>query len=86
MIRETLLTGLLALGVGAGPACLALGVSVADPDDARKWVWSFVALAVAMIGTVYGPEWVEGRRRRRRAQARVRARLDRSEAEQRARL
>ncbi len=83
MTRETLWTGLLVLGVGAGPAGIVLGVALADPNDARKWVWSFVALALAMIGIVYGPGWVEGWQHRRRARARVQAALSREAGEQR---
>ncbi|MFF1903054.1 hypothetical protein [Kitasatospora sp. NPDC058218] len=78
MTRETLLTGLLVLGVGVGPAGLVLGFAMAEPDRGRGWVLAFVVLALAMIGTVYGPEWVEGWQHRRRARARVRAASRRS--------
>ncbi|WP_406113911.1 hypothetical protein [Kitasatospora purpeofusca] len=83
MTRTTLVTGLLVLGVGAGPAALALGLAMADPNDARRWVWSFLALALAMIGTVYGPEWVSGWQHQRRARARIRAALCREAGERR---
>ncbi|MEU9047228.1 MULTISPECIES: hypothetical protein [unclassified Kitasatospora] len=84
MTRLTLVTGLVTLGLGALPAGVVLGVALADPNDARKWVWSFVALAVAMIGMSYGPDWLEGWQRRRRARARVRAALCREAGERRA--
>ncbi|MFJ4796971.1 hypothetical protein [Kitasatospora purpeofusca] len=75
MNRKTLVTGLLMFGVGAGPAGLALVLAMTDPSNTRQWVWSFLALSFAMIGTVYGPEWVSGWQYRRRARARVRAAL-----------
>ncbi|MFI5528598.1 hypothetical protein ACIA8O_08555 [Kitasatospora sp. NPDC051853] len=77
MSRVTLLSGVLALGIGAAPAGVALGLAMVQPTSARSWVLCFVALSLAMIGTAFGPDWVEGWQRRRRAHARVRAALAR---------
>ncbi|MFD7641657.1 hypothetical protein ACFV4P_13485 [Kitasatospora sp. NPDC059795] len=84
MTRLTLTTGLLTLGLGAVPAGFVLGFAMLDPNDTRRWVWCSVALAVALIGVAYGPDWVEGWQRRRRARARVRAALCREAGERRA--
>ncbi|MFJ7250736.1 hypothetical protein ACIQWA_39695 [Kitasatospora sp. NPDC098652] len=62
----------LAVVVALGPAALVVALAKLDPLSARRWVWWFSALAVAMLGIVYGGDW-ETWWRRRRARARVRA-------------
>lgn len=84
MTRLTMVTGVLALGLCTVPAGVVLGFAMLDPNSARRWVWWFVALAVALIATSYGPDWIEGWQYRRRARARVRAALCREAGERRA--
>ncbi|MGW2542907.1 hypothetical protein ACWC5I_19065 [Kitasatospora sp. NPDC001574] len=80
MTRLPLATGAL-FAACALPAGLVLGLAMLVPNDGRRWVVCFVALALALIGTSYGPGWVEGWQRRRRARARVRAALHREAGE-----
>ncbi|BAJ26557.1 MULTISPECIES: hypothetical protein [Kitasatospora] len=84
MTRLTLVTGFLTLGLCTLPAGVVLGFAMLVPNDGRRWVCCFVALAVALIATSYGPDWIEGWQRRRRAQVRVRAALCREAGERRA--
>ncbi|MFB7470093.1 hypothetical protein [Kitasatospora sp. NPDC056184] len=84
MTRLTLLTGILTLGLCTVPAGFVLGFAMLDPSSERRWVWCFVALAVALIATSYGPDWIEGWQHWRRARARVRAALCREAGERRA--
>ncbi len=72
MKRPSIVTGALAVVVALGPAALVVALAKLDPYAARRWVWWFFALAVAMLGIVYGADW-ELWWRRRRARARVRA-------------
>ncbi|MFD5562025.1 hypothetical protein [Kitasatospora griseola] len=68
MTRLTAVTGVVALGsaVSAGGA---LAFAMLAPDDGVRWVACFVALAVAMVGCSFGPDWFESWQRRRRARA-----------------
>ncbi len=65
----------LVLGVRVVPSGAVLGFALAAPNDGRRWVAFFVALALAMIGGAFGPDWAEGWQRRRRAVAQVRTAL-----------
>ncbi|MGW4804119.1 hypothetical protein [Kitasatospora sp. NPDC004272] len=76
MTRMTLVMGVLVLGVCAVPSGVVLGLALAAPNDGRRWVAFFVALALAMIGGAFGPDWVEGWQRRRRAASQRRTTTD----------
>ncbi|GGQ93281.1 hypothetical protein GCM10010195_56400 [Kitasatospora griseola] len=69
MTRLTALTGLVVLGFGAVPAGAVLAFAMLAPDDGVRWVACFVALALAVIGGAYGPDWLEAWQRHRRARA-----------------
>ncbi|GLW55227.1 hypothetical protein [Kitasatospora phosalacinea] len=75
MTRVTLVTGTLVLGVCAVPSGVVLGLALAAPNDGRRWLAFFVALALAMVGGAFGPDWVEGWQRRRHATAQIRRAL-----------
>ncbi|AXI80442.1 hypothetical protein C7M71_026620 [Peterkaempfera bronchialis] len=75
MKRPSIVTGALAVVVGLGPAVLVFTLGRLDPQSGRRSVWLFFALAVAMLGIVYGGDWETWFRRRRRARARVRSAL-----------
>ncbi len=79
--RETVVTGALVVLVGGAPAALMAALAMADPVDARRWVWTCTAFALAMVGTSYAPEWLKWWQRRRRALTRVRAALCHSAGE-----
>ncbi|MEV7360827.1 hypothetical protein [Kitasatospora sp. NPDC091276] len=64
------MTGALAVVVALGPAALVVALARLDPQSARRWVWWFSALAVAMLGVVYGGDWETWWRRRRAARRR----------------
>ncbi|PJN26168.1 hypothetical protein [Kitasatospora sp. CB02891] len=66
MTRVTLVTGVMALG-SAVAAGVVLAFAMLAPDDGARWVACSVALALAMIGGAYGPDWLEAWQRRRRA-------------------
>ncbi|MFE9429050.1 MULTISPECIES: hypothetical protein [unclassified Kitasatospora] len=67
MSRKTLAACVLAVAVALGPAVLVVALAKLDPYAARRWVWWFFALAVAMLGIVYGGDWETWWRRRRAA-------------------
>ncbi|MEU4582645.1 hypothetical protein AB0F92_11220 [Kitasatospora aureofaciens] len=67
MSRKTLAACALAVAVALGPAALVVALARLDPYAARRWVWWFFALAVAMLGIVYGGGWETWWRRRRAA-------------------
>ncbi|WP_404868225.1 hypothetical protein ACI1MP_08485 [Kitasatospora griseola] len=68
MTRVTLVTGVVALG-SAVAAGVVLAFAMLAPDDGVRWAACFVALALAVIGGAYGPDWLEAWQRRRRARA-----------------
>ncbi|MFC5666921.1 hypothetical protein ACFP3U_28630 [Kitasatospora misakiensis] len=69
------MTGALAVAVALGPAALVVTLANLDPQTARRWVWWFLALAVAMLGIVYGGDWETWWRRRRATPRRSRLRI-----------
>ncbi|MFI5645414.1 hypothetical protein [Kitasatospora sp. NPDC051705] len=73
------MTSALAVVVALGPAALVAALAKLDPQSTRRLVWWFFALAVAMLGIVYGADW-ELWWRRRRARVRVRAARSRGTA------
>lgn len=73
--KATVISAALAAVVGLGPAVLVFAFGRLDPQTGRRWVWAFLALAVAMLGIVYGGDWETWFRRRRQARARVRRAL-----------
>ncbi|MFJ7279028.1 hypothetical protein [Kitasatospora sp. NPDC098663] len=74
MNRPNIVSVALAVVVALGPAALVVALAKLDPYAARRWVWWFFALAVAMLGIVYGGNW-EAWWRRRRAARRSRLRI-----------
>ncbi|WP_395297739.1 hypothetical protein ACF9IK_33040 [Kitasatospora hibisci] len=67
MNRKALAACALGVTLALGPAVLVVALAKLDPYAARRWVWWFFALAVAMLGIVYGGDWETWWRRRRAA-------------------
>ncbi|MFG2916283.1 hypothetical protein ACGF0D_25755 [Kitasatospora sp. NPDC048298] len=78
MKREPLVAVVLAVLVGSAPAVLVALVAAFAPSRQTAGLLWFVALALAMVGIVFGPGWAEWLRHRRRVLMRRRARHGRA--------
>ncbi|MER6360114.1 hypothetical protein [Kitasatospora sp. NPDC001527] len=72
-MKHKVLASALVVVVGGAPAALVVLAAVLAPSRQTAGVLCFVALALAMIGTVYGPGWAEHCQHRRQVRARRRA-------------
>ncbi|MFG2692906.1 hypothetical protein [Kitasatospora sp. NPDC048407] len=74
MNRKALAACALGVAVALGPAAVVLALAMLDPQSVRRWGWWFFALAVAMLGVVYGGDletWWRRRRTARRPRLRI---------------
>ncbi|MFD8478709.1 hypothetical protein [Kitasatospora sp. NPDC059673] len=48
----------MAVVLGAGPTVPAVLLTVSDPDHSRRWLWTFGAVLVALLGAAFGSDWL----------------------------